>query len=98
MRSTLIALRLTEENRHVVRAAALGPLLSLAEMGRAAARTAPRRGGGGPGAGDALDVVAAEWTRVLALILGFDPTSAAGRTRLDVALMLYHLAHTRFDG
>ncbi|MEJ1087952.1 hypothetical protein WDU99_06435 [Microbacterium sp. Mu-80] len=30
--------------------------------------------------------------------LGYDPLTAAGRTRLDVALMLHRLAHTRFDG
>lgn len=35
--------------------------------------------------------------RELEPILGFDPTLPVGRTRLDVALMLYRLAHTRFD-
>ena len=29
--------------------------------------------------------------------LGYDPSTSAGRTRLDVALMLHRLAHVRFD-
>jgi len=29
--------------------------------------------------------------------LGYDPSTARGRTRLDVALMLHRLAHARFD-
>lgn len=30
--------------------------------------------------------------------LGYDPTTAAGRTRLDVAIMLHRLAYVPFDG
>ncbi|QTV79266.1 helix-turn-helix domain-containing protein [Microbacterium sp. NIBRBAC000506063] len=33
----------------------------------------------------------------LPALLGYDPTTPSGRTRLDVALMLHRLARTRFD-
>jgi len=34
----------------------------------------------------------------LPTVLGYDPMTGAGRTRLDVALMLHRLARRRFDG
>ena len=36
--------------------------------------------------------------RKLPTLLGYDPGTATGRTRLDVTLMLHRLAHTRIDG
>lgn len=120
-RSALIALRLTDGERPVVRASDLGALLSLAE-------TEDQRATAHPDAQAIEDLATGPWTvrmlralvdgasqralaaeagvhhstmcaRLLKLpgSLGYDPSTSAGRTRLDVALMLHRLAHVRFD-
>ncbi|WP_368499105.1 hypothetical protein [Herbiconiux sp. A18JL235] len=121
-RSALVALRLAEEERPVVWAESLGPLLGLAEAEDQRAAPHPDVA--------ALDrALATHWSepllrdlaagasrRALAAragvhhstmgarvhelpaLLGFDPLTPLGRTRLDVALLLHRLASTRFDG
>ncbi len=121
-RSALIALRLCDESRPVVRAADLGVLLHVAEGEDHRSAVHP----------DVLAIdraIASNWTehllrevaagasrrslaglaglhhstmdarlRKLPSLLGYDPGTATGRTRLDVTLMLHRLAHTRIDG
>lgn len=120
-RSALIALRLTDGGRPVVRAADLGALLSLAEVEDR--RPAPHPDARAIGAlargpwnermlralvnGASQRALAAEAgvhhstmgarLQKLPETLGYDPSTSAGRTRLDVALMLHRLAHMRFD-
>lgn len=118
--SALIALRLTDDTRPIVRAADLGALLSLAE-------TEDQRATAHPDATAIENLATGPWTvrmlralvegasqRALAAeagvhhstmgarlqklpeALGYDPSTSAGRTRLDVALMLHRLANVRF--
>ncbi|WP_029146232.1 helix-turn-helix domain-containing protein [Microbacterium luticocti] len=121
-RSALIALRLADPSRPVVRADELGALLALFEVedqravphpdvdavGRALAAHWTESLLRGLSAGASHRALAAEAgvhhstmgarVRELTPMLGFDPATPVGRTRLDVALMLYRLANTRFDG
>ncbi|MBW9095444.1 hypothetical protein JNB62_17315 [Microbacterium jejuense] len=120
-RSALVALRLTDRDEPVVRAAELGALLPLAEaedhrpaphpdavvidallrttwtegMLRALAAGASRRSLAA-GAGVHHSTMGARIDELPGL-LGYDPSTPRGRTRLDVALMLHRLARTRFD-
>lgn len=120
-RSALIALRLTDAQRPVVRADELGSLLVLAQLedtrsiphpdviavGRALDEgwTEPLLRSLAAGTSRRALAAAADvhhstmGARVgkLTTVLDFDPSTPFGRTRLDVALLLYRLASSRVD-